>query len=438
MYNLKEHVSKVLNDVCRRSCPTDEAIFPALQLDPRDGRSLFSHFRAFRFPSTGMVNFEVQIRFCQERCEVVRSVTPRGGQQGVVSYGRKKRNSSLPDASTSSMFEDEEPSTTLLLPSEGEDHPVSSSTDVSSPADVPSPDLLPYIHSVPRKARFQPDEAPQQPKPQEIDPESWKKIEESRGGNPFIHLPQWTSSTQQNVTRWRGNAVLMPDHNITGPAQMPSPGEQVPMHHYPHPGQFQHSVQWPPPPEQMNPPVWSPDFRPRPDTLPQQPGPHYMFPPPRLSPSPSGPRWPPWGGPQRVPPPPEPVATPVPAFPNEVPLSLAIMVGDEEPKKVQRNPPKRFPKTPRAPELFRRPASGAPSVAPAPGPCSVGSTVVVTVVSVVLIYTALLGGAWLLYRRHLRRTRKPAAGFTPVTVSAQPEPAPDDVTFRNIYGDFGS
>ncbi|KAF8773607.1 hypothetical protein HNY73_016253 [Argiope bruennichi] len=67
-------------------CPTDATIFPALQLDPTDHKSLISTFKAFRFPSSGMVNFEVQIRFCQEKCEQVRC-----GSKGH-SYGRKKRD----------------------------------------------------------------------------------------------------------------------------------------------------------------------------------------------------------------------------------------------------------------------------------------------------------------------------------------------------------
>lgn len=50
-------------------CPVDGTIFPALRVDPVDRRSLISKFKAFRFPSTGVVNFEVQIRFCQEACE---------------------------------------------------------------------------------------------------------------------------------------------------------------------------------------------------------------------------------------------------------------------------------------------------------------------------------------------------------------------------------
>ncbi|GIY37665.1 uncharacterized protein CEXT_487881, partial [Caerostris extrusa] len=51
-------------------CPTDATIFPALQLDPTDHKSLLSTFKAFRFPSSGMVNFEVsKLDSVKEKCE---------------------------------------------------------------------------------------------------------------------------------------------------------------------------------------------------------------------------------------------------------------------------------------------------------------------------------------------------------------------------------
>lgn len=67
-------------------CPVDNAVFPALSIDPKDGKSLYSTFKAFRFPSSGLVNFEVQIRFCPERCQPVQC--NRGQLQ---SYGRRRR-----------------------------------------------------------------------------------------------------------------------------------------------------------------------------------------------------------------------------------------------------------------------------------------------------------------------------------------------------------
>ncbi|CAG2176614.1 unnamed protein product, partial [Oppiella nova] len=72
-------------------CPTDPAIFPALQVDQRDKRSLFSTFKAFRFPTTGVVNFEVQIRFCQEKCEPVKCVS------GSESFGRRRKRNTNED-----------------------------------------------------------------------------------------------------------------------------------------------------------------------------------------------------------------------------------------------------------------------------------------------------------------------------------------------------
>lgn len=70
-------------------CPVDASVFPQLQLDQADNRSLYSRFKAFRFPSTGVVNFEVQIRFCQEFCEPIKC-NHAGGH--VSSFGRRRRS----------------------------------------------------------------------------------------------------------------------------------------------------------------------------------------------------------------------------------------------------------------------------------------------------------------------------------------------------------
>ena len=74
-------------------CPVDHQVFPALEVDPKDGRSLFANFKAFRFPSSGLVNFEVQIRFCPERCQPVECGSTASGhsQPRLRSYGRRKR-----------------------------------------------------------------------------------------------------------------------------------------------------------------------------------------------------------------------------------------------------------------------------------------------------------------------------------------------------------
>lgn len=71
-------------------CPVDPLVFPALEIDPKDNKSLISNFKAFRFPSSGLVNFEVQIRFCPERCQ---SVECHKGNK-MNSYGRRKRDTS--------------------------------------------------------------------------------------------------------------------------------------------------------------------------------------------------------------------------------------------------------------------------------------------------------------------------------------------------------
>lgn len=69
-------------------CPVDHQVFPALEIDPKDRKSLQSTFKAFRFPSSGLVNFEVQIKFCPEKCEQVDC-----SKQGIKikSLGRRKR-----------------------------------------------------------------------------------------------------------------------------------------------------------------------------------------------------------------------------------------------------------------------------------------------------------------------------------------------------------
>ncbi|KAK8781129.1 hypothetical protein V5799_017528 [Amblyomma americanum] len=73
-------------------CPVDPSIFPALRPDYRLPGALFANFKAFRFPSSGMVNFEVQIRFCQDRCDPVHC------QSGMESFGRRRRDVSRPRA----------------------------------------------------------------------------------------------------------------------------------------------------------------------------------------------------------------------------------------------------------------------------------------------------------------------------------------------------
>lgn len=81
-------------------CPVDPSVFPALKLDPSDNRSLYSKFKAFRFPTTGVVNFEVQIRFCQEYCEPNKCSQSNGH---VNSFGRRRRSINSTEAEASSL-----------------------------------------------------------------------------------------------------------------------------------------------------------------------------------------------------------------------------------------------------------------------------------------------------------------------------------------------
>lgn len=76
-------------------CPVDPHVFPALELDPKDGKSLYTPFKAFRFPSSGPVNFEVQVRFCPEKCQPIEC----NKGHHMRSYGRRKRRDVDPNES---------------------------------------------------------------------------------------------------------------------------------------------------------------------------------------------------------------------------------------------------------------------------------------------------------------------------------------------------
>ena len=52
-----------------RGCPADP-VFPGLEKDDQTG-SLLGKFEAFKFSDTTVVNFEVNVQFCQDRCNPV-------------------------------------------------------------------------------------------------------------------------------------------------------------------------------------------------------------------------------------------------------------------------------------------------------------------------------------------------------------------------------
>ena len=67
----KSSNNEILHLLDSDGCPIDSTVFPEMKIDPKDKISLISKFKAFRFPSTGVVNFEVQIKFCPNRCPPV-------------------------------------------------------------------------------------------------------------------------------------------------------------------------------------------------------------------------------------------------------------------------------------------------------------------------------------------------------------------------------
>ncbi len=58
-----------------RGCPTDP-VFPGLTKDPETG-ALLGRFEAFKFSDTTVVNFEVNVQFCQDACNPVMSLSCR-------------------------------------------------------------------------------------------------------------------------------------------------------------------------------------------------------------------------------------------------------------------------------------------------------------------------------------------------------------------------
>ena len=66
-----------------RGCPSDP-VFPGLQKDNETG-ALVGTFEAFKFSDTTVVNFEVNVQFCQENCN------PVDCGNGVSSFGKRKK-----------------------------------------------------------------------------------------------------------------------------------------------------------------------------------------------------------------------------------------------------------------------------------------------------------------------------------------------------------
>ena len=65
-----------------RGCPAD-LVFPGLEKDPDTG-ALLGKFEAFKFSDTTVVNFEVNVQFCQDRCNPVSSSYSRDGYSNIL------------------------------------------------------------------------------------------------------------------------------------------------------------------------------------------------------------------------------------------------------------------------------------------------------------------------------------------------------------------
>ncbi|XP_063230365.1 uncharacterized protein LOC134535230 [Bacillus rossius redtenbacheri] len=68
-----------------RGCPPDPLTFPAFVRAAPRSRSLVANFRAFKFPRSFVVRFNVMVRFCPGACE------PTDCGAGVLAYGRRRR-----------------------------------------------------------------------------------------------------------------------------------------------------------------------------------------------------------------------------------------------------------------------------------------------------------------------------------------------------------
>ncbi|XP_014217059.1 uncharacterized protein LOC106645663 [Copidosoma floridanum] len=88
-----------------RGCPTDHVIMGPLYKSSTSGKILLSHFDAFKFPSSEVVQFRALVTPCMPSCEPVQcdQEESTGELRSVISYGRRRRRRS---ASPSQLRED--------------------------------------------------------------------------------------------------------------------------------------------------------------------------------------------------------------------------------------------------------------------------------------------------------------------------------------------
>ena len=77
-----------------RGCPTDHFIMGPIYKNSESGKSLLSHFDAFKFPSSPTVQFRALVTPCMPSCEPVQCDDENfGGElRSIIPYGRKKRS----------------------------------------------------------------------------------------------------------------------------------------------------------------------------------------------------------------------------------------------------------------------------------------------------------------------------------------------------------
>lgn len=77
-----------------RGCPTDHFIMGPIYKSTESGKSLLSHFDAFKFPSSPTVQFRALVTPCMPSCEPVQCDEQSfGGElRSIISFGRKRRS----------------------------------------------------------------------------------------------------------------------------------------------------------------------------------------------------------------------------------------------------------------------------------------------------------------------------------------------------------
>lgn len=79
-----------------RGCPTDQVIMGPLYKSSSSGKILLSHFDAFKFPSSEVVQFRALVTPCMPTCEPVQcdQEESTGELRSVISFGRRRRRRS--------------------------------------------------------------------------------------------------------------------------------------------------------------------------------------------------------------------------------------------------------------------------------------------------------------------------------------------------------